>query len=235
MKTIVAFSKINLEKSVGYTYKAILFLGFFIVITSFSTQKEWKLEKSKNGITVYSYVAEGESLKQIKSHTIIKTSMASLISTLNDVNGYKNWIYKCIISTKIKEINESKMIFYTVNDAPWPVLDRELYVHNNMFREEKTGIVYSISKPLPMDKMPLKKGKIRVNDFYGEWKFTPLKGGKIAVDYLLKLDPAGKLPNWLVNLTLEIGPYQTLLAFKDEVLKEKHQKAVFNYNYEPKN
>ena len=216
-------------------FRFILIIGISVLATSFNTAKDWQLEKSKNGITVYSYLAEGESLKQLKSHTVIKTSMASIVSVLTDADAYKNWIYKCSVSKKMKKMNESEMVYYTINDAPWPVLNRELYVHNKMFQDKKTGIVYSISKPLPNNIIPAKKNIIRVTDFYGKWKFTPLKNGEIAVDYFLQLDPAGKLPSWVVNMTLEIGPYQTLLAFKEEVLKEKHQKAKFNYIYESKN
>jgi len=213
-------------------FSLLLFIG--LIATSFNSSIKWKLEKSKNGIQVYSYKPVGENLKQLKSHTKIKTSLSSLIHVLSDVEGYKNWIYKCAEAKKIKQLAPNKMVYYTVNNAPWPVEDRELYAVNKYYQDKKTKIVYSISEPLANIKIPPVKGLVRVTNFYGKWQFTPIGNGEVVVDYFLKLDPAGSIPDWVVNMTLEVGPYQSLVNFKKEVLKEEHQQANYKNIEEPK-
>jgi len=210
------------------------FLLFIILITnsSFNNVIKWKLEKSKNGIQVFSFIPEGKALKQLKSHTIVKAEMSTILNILSDVDNYVNWIYKCAASKKIKSITKTEMVYYTQNDAPWPILDRELYVHNSFHQDKDTKIIYSTSVPLAnSDQIPLKKGVVRVTQFEGKWKFTPLKNGEIAIDYYLKLDPAGSIPPWILNMTLEFGPYETLINFKNELKKEKylHHNTMFIY------
>ncbi|MCO6501211.1 MAG: hypothetical protein J5I47_12660 [Vicingus serpentipes] len=200
-----------------------LLLVIAIVCSSSNNAIKWKLEKSKNDIQVFSFIPEGKSLKQIKSHAIVKAEMSTILNVLADPDNYVNWIYKCSLSKKIKRINKTEMVYYTQSDTPWPISDRELYVHNTFYQDMDSKIVYSSSKPLEhIDKIPLKKGVVRVTDFESKWKFTPLKNGKIAIDYYLKLDPAGKIPTWLLNMTIEIGPYETMENFKNELTKEKY-------------
>ena len=208
--------------------KSIFLFLILIIVTSFNSSK-WKLEKSKNGIKVYSYIPEGEKLKQLKSHTVIKASLSSIVSVLSQPNNYTTWIYKCVKSKMLKKINTTEMVYCVENDAPWPVLNRELYVLNTFRQDAKSKVLYSVSKPLPNNTIPIKKNIVRVTDFYGKWKFTPLKNGEVAIDYYLKLDPAGRIPTWLLNMTLEIGPYQTMLNFKKEVIKEKHQHSKYEF------
>jgi len=211
-------------------------VNFFLLLTivltnsSFNNSIPWKLEKSKDGIQVFSYISEGETLKQLKSHTIVKAEMSTILNVLSDPDNYVNWIYNCAVSKKIKSITKTEMVYYTKSDAPWPVLDRELYVHNSFYQEKETKTIYSSSKPLENNNnIPLKEGIVRVTDFEGKWKLTPLKNGEIAIDYYLRLDPAGKIPTWVLNMTLEIGAYETLVNFKNELKKEKyiHHNIIF--------
>ena len=85
----------------------------FLLFTSFGTDadKDWKLEKNKNGISVFSFVSEGETLKEIKTLTIVHSSIVAIVSVLLDVKNYPNWIYNCSESYYLKKINSYEMIY----------------------------------------------------------------------------------------------------------------------------
>ncbi len=210
--------------------KFLFFILILLTCTSFNSNNvpKWKLEKSHNGITIYSYLPENKSIKEIKSHTVVNTTLSTLVAILSDVDNYKNWIYNCIVSKKVEKVAKNKMYYYTKTNAPWPLSNRDLIAYNKIFQDKASKIVYSISVPKPK-KMEEQSGVVRIFYFYGEWKFTPLKNGKIAIDYHLKIDPAGLIPAWITNLFIENGPYQTLLKFKAQITKEKYKNATFDY------
>lgn len=212
---------------------SILFI--LILFTSFNSDKTaiWKLEKNKNGIKVYSHIPEGESLKQIKTYTIVKSSLSSLISILLDVPNYPSWIYNCSEGRIVKKINEFELIYYSISDVPWPIANRDLVLHNKIHQNKKTKVVYSTSTP-KLNLIPKIKGMVRIEDMFGEWKFSPLKNGYVLIEYNLKIDVGGRVPYWVINLFIEKGPYQSVLHYKEALNLKKYKNAKLDFIDEPK-
>ena len=70
---------------------------------------------------------------------------------------------------------------------------------------------------------------VRITDMQGEWKFTPIQDGIVTIEYSLRLDPAGSVPDWITNLFIDNGPYHSMLKFKEMLKLERHQKATFKF------
>ncbi len=209
---------------------------FLIVATSFDADDtaKWKLEKDKNGIKIYSNVPAGETLKQVKVYTTVHASLSSIVFLLIDVPNYPNWIYNCSGSNCLKKINKREMIYYSVAHVPWPLDNRDIVLKNEVSQNEKTKIVYSISTPL-LNIVPKKKGMIRIDDMYGKWTITPIKNGNVFIEYFIKVDVGGNVPNWIVNLFIEDGPYQSILHFKENLVLESYKNAKLSFIDEPEN
>ena len=61
---------------------------------------------------------------------------------------------------------------------------------------------------------PKEEGVVRVKTFETHWKVTQLSGGQhIFIDYNSKMDPAGNIPQWVVNMGLTVGPIKTMQNF----------------------
>jgi len=119
-----------------------------VLLTSFNTNvksSDWKLEKNKNGIKVYSYAAKGESLKQVKSNFTIKASLSCLLAVISDVPHYTDWISNCSKATLLKKISPTEQLYYSISDVPWPISNRDLVMKNKIHQNKKTKVVYSIS------------------------------------------------------------------------------------------
>ena len=181
---------------------------------------------------VYSCIPEGESLKQIKVYTTVKASFSTLLSVLMDVPNYPNWIYNCSESKMIKKKNQKEMTYYSISVAPWPIHDRDLVLKNKVYQEKDTKILYSISTPR-LNLVPKKEGMVRIEEMYGKWKFTPLKSGYILIEYNLKIDVGGSVPDWVINLFIDNGPYQTMIKYKECLDLKKYKDAKIDFIIEP--
>jgi hypothetical protein len=205
-----------------------LFLLLFISIFSSAQEKKWDLKKQENGISVYTRLAESSSFKELKSVCTIKTSLKSIVALLNDWESYPGWVYRCGKSSTLKKISDREVIHYQTVVAPWPVDSRDFVVNVKLNQDPKSGIVTIISTSNP-GFIPVIPGHVRIKEFKASWTLIPKENGTTEVIYHLLVNPGGYVPAWLVNLAVVDGPYETMLNFKEEVKKEKYQKAVIDY------
>ena len=195
---------------------------------TFLSGSNWKLEKDKNGIKVLTHIPEDSELKEIRMTSTADASLTQAVAVLMDIEGYSNWIYNCESAKLVKHLKENEVIYYSVTKAPWPILDRDLVVYNKIYQHHETKAVFSQSKSNPK-LLPNIPGRIRIVDLYGLWKFTPKGKNKIEIEYYIKVDPAGKLPAWVVNMFIANGPYQTMVKYKEQLQKDKYRNTEISF------
>ena len=191
-------------------------------------EAEWTLAKDHQGVKVYTRQVEGIDFKEFKGVITIKTSLASLVALVRDVEALPDWMKNCSKSKVLKQINTNETYTYSLSKAPWPVKDRDSIIHSVISQARGTSVVTikQVSKP---DYIKEKKDIIRVKRIKGFWQFAPQEGGKIEVVYQALSDPGGAVPVWLVNSTLVSQPYETLLNMQKAVQREKYQKAKLEF------
>lgn len=196
-----------------------------VVLTGFiyaDAAPEFKLEKEKNGVAVYTRKIEGSSLKEFKGVTTIKTSLMSLVVLMDDTEAYTQWLHECTQAKLLNKINLKERVSYTVIHAPWPVSDRDTVTYSKIVQDPKSKIVTIYLKGVP-GQYPVQSGKVRVPSLKGFWQFIPNKNGYTTVVYQLHSEPGGSLPDALANSTVVDIPYNTLLNMHKVVKQEKYQ------------
>jgi ribosome-associated toxin RatA of RatAB toxin-antitoxin module len=187
-------------------------------------EAEWILAKEQNGVKVYTRQVEGIAYKEFKGVITIKTSLASLVALVRDVESLPDWMKNCSVSKVLSQINAHETYTYTLSKAPWPVKDRDSIIHSVISQARETSVV-TIRQASKPGYIKEKKDIIRVKRIKGLWQFSPQAGGEIEVVYQALSDPGGAVPVWLVNSTLVSQPYETLLNMRKVVQREKYQKA----------
>lgn len=194
---------------------------FYTVIAFFlcglvSAQDDWKLAKDSKGIKIYTKNREGFSVKEYKAITRINSTREELLKTILNGDSLQYWTYKTDDSKLLKKESDSLYYVYMYNDFPWPVKNRDhiskLIVS---YPSENSTMVSIESSP---KYIPNKKGVVRVVDFSGFWLFENQDEGVLVTQQLYG-DPAGYLPNFIVNSMLVKGPYNTFLKLKERLRK----------------
>ncbi|MBL4752509.1 MAG: START domain-containing protein [Flavobacteriales bacterium] len=212
-----------------------ILLVFFTALCSIGLgQKasEWKLKKEANGIQVFTREAENSSFSELRMKGTFETSMSAMIALFKDIPNYTSWVYSCTVSESVKKSTDGEDYYYSITSAPWPVSDRDVVVHSKVTQDSSTWIVTSTSENID-SLIPEKDGFERVPLLQSAWTLIPLEDGKVDITYDLSVDPGGLVPAWLANLTLTIGPYNTMVAIKKELAKNKYKNARFPYIHEP--
>ncbi|WP_179414247.1 START domain-containing protein [Mucilaginibacter sp. E4BP6] len=195
---------------------AILIFGF----SSAFAQSSWELKKNENGIEVYTRNAPTGNLKELRVLCKLDATKDELISTLQDIANYNQWVFSNKKSVILKTLNPQKIIYYTQSHLPWPIKDRDLIVELNI--NPTPDILNILAKSLP-DYLPQNSDYIRVPYSLATRHVTQSPDNKLKVDYTFSVDPGGSIPAWLVNATLAVGPYNSFIKLR-QLLRYKYKR-----------
>jgi hypothetical protein len=109
------------------------------------------------------------------------------------------------------------MLYYAKIDFPWPLSDREMVMQTKLIQDPETRVVVSTSTAVS-GHVSATKGIVRVTKCNAKWIIKPKVGNTVDVEYYLYSDPGGSLPDWLINLALDMGPRETVKKMR-ELLK----------------
>lgn len=202
--------------------KIIVFLLLITAPLAHSEGKKgaWEEKKNDKGIVVYNRKVPGVALKEFKAVAHIRSGLDRIMHFFNDIENASNWVENVDFMSKVKEISPSEYYTFAYTNAPWPVSDRWVVVHNTITTDPDTGTVTVLQKNVPLAQLeednisvPRKKA-IAVEKVYGEWTFTPLDTGGVQLTYFVSSDPGGDIPAWIINIASVSQPYKTILGLK---------------------
>jgi len=189
----------------------VLFLFLFLAIsyTAIAQDNGWELSKESGDTKVYTRKKEGEKFKEIKILTRHKTTLNAIMAAFDDTEGHKEWVFKTPESYTVERIDDKTLIYYLKSDLPFPVSDRDLVIKYKWSQNENTKVIITESEGM-VGKVEENDSNIRVKDFVSKYTLTPRLDGWIDIEYYAKMDPAGSLPAWLVNVAVTKGPIKTM-------------------------
>lgn len=206
----------------------ISFYCFIACCCPLTAQKDWQLQKDRNGVKVYYREPADSPIKELKIVTQVKCSLSSALAVLQDVPNLSKWVYRCTQAKLLKVVSPTVYHYSNITDFPWPMYDREFIMRCTTWQDPATLIVYSKSSAMP-DALPADSRYMRVRKTESSWTFKPLGNGMVELEYYLKSDPGGNIPTFLINAALDSGPLYSLEKFKKLVQQEPYAKARMAY------
>lgn len=198
-----------------------IFFCLLTCLSCYSQDNNWYLKKNEQGVIIYSRKATNSEFRELKAEVEIKTSLNSIVALLTDWDSYPQWIYRCGQSYTLKKINASELIHYQTITIPWPAKNQDLVINIKITQDEKTKIV-TIKSTCNANYIPPFPDHVRITAYDAAWILIPLKDGTTKVIHQLQVNSSG-LVAWMVNIIAIDGTYETMLNFKEWVVKKKYQ------------
>ena len=180
----------------------------------------WMFKNEKEGVKVY--YRKTFDVYELKLITSLKVSLSGLVTLLSEVENYPKWGYKVAESRELKKISDFETYYYSRLDFPWPLDDRDIVVRSKVVQDAVTRKVTATSIAQP-NYLPDNKGVVRMTNAHTSWTLLPGPGGWTYVEYYIYSDPGGSLPDWMVNMALDVGPRETIKNIRSFVRQEKYQ------------
>ena len=204
------YLKINLTQinMINYILLFLLFPGI-----SFA-QHKWVLEKNTKDIQVYVRDIEGSSFQEVMVKMQCKGTLAELKNVLMDIDQYEDWVYNTKESKVLKKLNHNEVIYYTEFHIPWPADNRDLVAHVTFVTDSIPNIYFINSKAVTTNH-PEKSGVVRIINSRTTWKIIQSNPDQLDIEYIIRVDPGGSLPAWVVNMSNITGPYNSFVNLKE--------------------
>ncbi|PLX05599.1 MAG: hypothetical protein C0594_07040 [Marinilabiliales bacterium] len=201
---------------------SFLFLVICFSMYSFGHDDNWKMSKNESGIVVHTKNNSSSRIKEVKASAIMNCEISEITAAILDVSKYTNWVYECSVSNLIRENSKIDKVYYLVTNVPWPVSDRDMVFHIKAGINKNNHSV-EITAVTLKDEIPEKEGMVRVNYSMIKWEIKQIQPGKIELLYWLKGDPGGEYPDWILEMFMVSGPFNSIKALKTIVEKGNYK------------
>jgi ribosome-associated toxin RatA of RatAB toxin-antitoxin module len=189
-------------------------LGLSALLCFSSPLDEWALRKDEYGVQVFTRSLDWTNHKEYKGVVYIRASPEKLLSVIQDVSTYPIWMHNTY-DAKLVRKSGNEFVTYFVNDAPWPVSDRDMvtkFVVNRL--DPKTMRLDMTAAPKDV---PEVGGMVRIPFLQGFWLFEDLGNGTCRVTQQVVSDPGGSIPAWLANSAIIDTPFNILAKLRRHI------------------
>lgn len=196
-------------------YRIIFFLlGFFTFLQVSFSQKDWTLDTSKDGISIYTKDTPNSDIKQFKLVTTIKSDIKKVYELLRNVEGMHLWYDKIKSVQMLQKISDNEGVYLLEYSLPFPLKNRVSTVKGKMDFDKKAGII-KVNTTYQAFAIPANmKDLLLITKIWSSWEITTLPTGELSIIHMGSMDPGGNIPTWLVNDGVTTGPIKTINAFK---------------------
>ena len=171
----------------------------------------WMLVQERDNIRVFVRPNPNSKIDEFRGTTTVNVGIESVLALLLEVEDQPKWMDKCIEGRVVKELGENERIFYNVTDLPWPLSDRDVVLHGKTAFDSQARIHFTFSDVKNHAKWVSKQAeRVRVPLLKGSMILDSLDENHTRVTYTIKMDPGGKIPDWLANYASRSIPYRTL-------------------------
>jgi hypothetical protein len=198
--------------------RLLLFLLCSLLLNNCPAQYNWKLEKQKNGISVYLSDVSGSDFKAVKVECTLTGTYAKLIALLTNVSQFKDWIYNTKTSNLLKQNTPLDFIYYSETSLPWPLSNRDVIIHTQIKTDSLPRFLTITGKDEP-DLLPHIITRVRVPHYKANWKVTMPTATTLQIVYFLEIDPGGSIPAWIANSFADKGPFGTFSNMAEQLKK----------------
>lgn len=192
-----------------------------------TAKRDWELRKNENNIKVYTREVVGSQYLEFKSEAYFSCSVSTFVAILQDASSSTEWSYGCGECKVLKQPSETDQYQYAIGDAPWPVTDRDMVIHQVFTKMKDNSVKVVLSSA--HDMVAPRPEYLRVKKFSGFWYIQPIDAQRIKVTYQLHAEPSGSIPAWLANSLVIDNPYNSLLKLNDLVTEKRFVSKSFQF------
>ncbi|WP_259069248.1 START domain-containing protein [Mucilaginibacter sp. X4EP1] len=111
--------------------RKIFFITLMMIVQaiSVSAQEDWKLQKDKDGIQVYSAQVPDSKIRAIKVVANYDASPEEVADIVMDINTATEWVSHLKSCYLIKRVSQNELYYYAEVNLPWPASNRDFVAH----------------------------------------------------------------------------------------------------------
>lgn len=187
---------------------------------------DWTVVAETDGIVVSQRMVDGRRFPQLRAQAEVRGTPDEILAVLLDVPAYRQWVPDCAEATVLRKTGAWRRLIYTRTELPWPVLDREAIIDQEVFFVRAPTLVKVFFKAVPAPEVPRAAGTVRTDFAEGSYTIEALDADRSRVTYLVEADPGGAVPDWLVRMQSRRNPLGTLSGLRRRLEQIRSRQAA---------
>ena len=182
----------------------------------------WHLNGQSGGVTIYSRLREGSSLKEFKAVGSFDAPTRVVHNILDDVEGYPKFMPFTAECRILRREGDSVYVYQRI--SPKIVSDRDYTLHIREKSWPASGSFAYFSRWQPANEVgpAERKGVLRVKLCEGSWLLEPEGSDKTRATYRVFTDTGGTLPAFIANAASSIGIRKIFAAVRRQTKEAKY-------------
>lgn len=167
----------------------------------------WTEVNNKDGIKVLTRPVKGSEINEYMGIGIIEASLTEVNTVLDDLPQLVNWMPNCKVAKLIGRQSADHFFSYQVLRTPFIASNRDYVIETKIIitPHKITRTFKAVNHP----NIPINKGLVRITELDGEWILTRIDN-KTELVYRIRINPAGNIPEELINSSSQKLPYKTI-------------------------
>lgn len=200
-------------------------------------ESEWELAVNDTDVDVVVHTRKLPSgYTEFRGITHVNSTLSACVALLRDVDSMPEWVDRTLNVEVIERISPTQVYAYTINETPWPFLDRDAIVLSTL-EQDPTTLTVTIKGEAHPDFRPRNEAYVRMEVVESFWQCRPTGGGIVEITFQGYGDPGGQLSSagmlWLMGLVVWESPYNTLKALRQMLPRDEYQKIRLKSIREP--
>lgn len=194
-----------------------------------------------DGIKVWKRVQKGSKLLEFRGQGVVDAGIAEVLTLLTDPDRVLDWVEgsvkaelldmnynlddKALYSdSKIKDLYH---IQYLEHFVPFPFENRDVVLEGRVSYyldpDQKEGGAKIVSRSISRPSLPPKDGITRMPLLENVTNIKMVDETHSLVDFRVKADPGGLIPEWLINLSTSRIPHITISNIREMIKKGQYE------------
>ena len=181
-----------------------LYLTLLTILTSLHGAP-WQKVKDIDEIHIYEKQEPNFDFSQFKGEVLLHHDVDTIVSTIMRPLSYPNWLGNC---TSAKRLFTATLKVHMLTQPPWPLKERQVILKVKKKRHD--GFVMITFNSISPQDYYTKSDAIWFKFLNAQFTLVPISERETIVRLELAAHPGGSIPQYLVNMTGWMIPYESL-------------------------
>ena len=174
----------------------------------------WSLVFEHEGIVVQERSVPGHPKKAYRAKGILKAPIEQILEVLSDTAAAAEWMPELEQQQVITAVSDVELITLNVYEVPFPFADRELLLHNRLRLDRKGKAL--VAETVSIDDPEISKAfrRVRARMIYGKTWLYPVAVDRTEIEFIIMVDPGGRIPDFLAAFGLRRMPLNFVCALE---------------------
>jgi hypothetical protein len=174
----------------------------------------WTQIDEVDGIVVETQTPDGGQAPLYRARGVLAAPIGQILEVLHDSATAAEWIPDLAFEAVVDQRSDFERVTRSVYAVPFPFADRELVLRSRLALDRTRGDLVAEAVSVDHPLAPAAGDRVRAHMACSRTRLRPLGPNRTAIEFLMQVDPGGRIPGFLAAFGLRPAPLRFVKALE---------------------